>query len=105
MTTAAPWRAEYGGLVIDYSAFTNNDDRNLALLAVAERENLLAHVGTLDGEHDTYYVVLCNGQRLLLTSTEVPSFVLALFVAAGRDIAPVAYRTGLSHSAHNARLQ
>lgn len=95
MATSLP--AEYDGLLIDYAAITTNEDRNFALLDIAQREGLLEHRATTpdDGSH---YAILCNGQRLLLTVEEIPPFVLALFVAAGKDISPITYRTGLGHS-------
>jgi hypothetical protein len=89
--------AEYDGARIDYARFTVNEDRNLTLLDIAGREELLEHrASTPDGNH---YAVLCNGNRLLLAGEEVPGFVLGLFVAAGRDLAPIAYRHGLPRSA------
>lgn len=94
MTSSLP--AEYDGMKIDYAAYTTNEDRNLTLLDIAQREGLLEHVLTMpDGAH---YAVLCNGRHLLLTAEEVPAFVLGVFVATGKDIRPIGYRTGLVHS-------
>lgn len=91
----SPSDARYRGMEYDYSAFTVNDDRNLTLLSIAEAENLLEHLPALP---DGYYAIRCNGRRLLLTAAEVPPFVLAVFIMAGRDIRPIAYRTGLVSS-------
>lgn len=85
-------RVRYGALVIDYSQMTNTDQVNQTVLWVAEQEGLLEYLGSTP---QGYYLVMVSGKEMLLTTVEVPAFVLGLFAAGGRDISPIAYRTGL----------
>lgn len=85
-------RVRYGGLTIDYSQMANTDLVNQVVLWAAEQEGLLEYLGSTP---QGYYLVLVNGADVPLTAVEVPSFVLGLFAASGRDITPVAYRIGL----------
>lgn len=100
MTRQLP--AEYDGVSIDYAAFAVNEYLLMTLLEIAQRAGLLEYESSLpsrDGDDSQHYALLCNGTRLVLTDDEIPPFVLGLFVAAGKDLAPIAYRRGLVRSA------
>lgn len=99
MTSARVLPADYDGMAIDYASYSIDDDRNVQLLDIAQREMLLEHQFTTIGSDGLlYYGVLCNGTKLVLGADEVPTFVVSQFVAAGKDVAPVAYRKGLTRS-------
>lgn len=84
--------SQHGALTINWRAMGTRADRDTTLLAVAEAEGLLEHRST---RPDNHYGVLCNGQHLLLTSEEVPGFVLGVLVAAGKSPELVPYRLGI----------